>query len=229
MSPLPVGQMPARRTHVPRRRRTRPGIARPRPLPRAPRRSAGRAVPRPEDPTMAMLSFEEKYRVRGGTLIGGDLFDFWVGPFYVGFFGVTTIFFSSLGTALIVYGAALGPTWNIWQINIAPPDLKYGLALAPLQGRRPLADHHGLRDRRFRLLGAARGGDLPQARHGLPRAVRLRLRDLRLCHAGGDPARCCWAPGDMASPTASSATSIGCRTSATSICTSTTIPRTCSR
>ena len=40
---------------------------------------------------MAMLSFEPKYRVRGGTLVGGDLFDFWVGPFYVGFFGVTTI------------------------------------------------------------------------------------------------------------------------------------------
>jgi hypothetical protein len=33
---------------------------------------------------MALLSFERKYRVRGGTLIGGDLFDFWVGPFYVG-------------------------------------------------------------------------------------------------------------------------------------------------
>ena len=48
---------------------------------------------------MAMLSFERKYRVRGGTLLGGDLFDFWVGPFYVGFFGVTTIFFALLGTA----------------------------------------------------------------------------------------------------------------------------------
>ena len=119
---------------------------------------------------MAMLSFEPKYRVRGGTLIGGDLFDFWVGPFYVGFFGVTTIFFSSLGTALIVYGAALGPTWNLWQINIAPPDLKYGLASRPLRGGRALADHHDLRARRLRLLGAARGRDLPQARHGLPRA-----------------------------------------------------------
>ena len=82
---------------------------------------------------MAMLSFERKYRVRGGTLIGGDLFDFWVGPFYVGFFGVLTAFFASLGTALIVYGAAIGPTWNLWQINIAPPDLSYGLALAPLK------------------------------------------------------------------------------------------------
>jgi photosynthetic reaction center L subunit len=81
---------------------------------------------------MAMLSFERKYRVRGGTLLGGDLFDFWVGPFYVGFFGVTTIFFASLGTALILYGASQGPTWNVWQISIAPPDLKYGLGLAPL-------------------------------------------------------------------------------------------------
>ncbi|MEY4010275.1 MAG: hypothetical protein RLZZ93_967, partial [Actinomycetota bacterium] len=81
---------------------------------------------------MAMLSFEKKYRVRGGTLLGGDLFDFWFGPFYVGFFGVTTIFFTALGTLLIIYGAAIGPTWNLWQINIAPPDLKYGLGLAPL-------------------------------------------------------------------------------------------------
>jgi photosynthetic reaction center L subunit len=76
---------------------------------------------------MALLSFERKYRVRGGTLIGGDLFDFWVGPFYVGFFGLTAAFFSAVGTALILYGAAIGPTWNIWRISIAPPDLSYGL------------------------------------------------------------------------------------------------------
>ncbi|MFY7871458.1 MAG: hypothetical protein ACOVQL_03670, partial [Limnohabitans sp.] len=55
---------------------------------------------------MAMLSFEKKYRVRGGTLVGGDLFDFWIGPFYVGFFGVTTVFLSFLCTALIRGGAA---------------------------------------------------------------------------------------------------------------------------
>ncbi len=82
---------------------------------------------------MAMYNFEQKYRVRGGTLLGGDLFDFWIGPFYVGLFGVSTIFFAALGTLLIVYGAAIGPTWNIWQIDIAPPDIKYGLALAPLK------------------------------------------------------------------------------------------------
>jgi photosynthetic reaction center L subunit len=82
---------------------------------------------------MAMLSFEAKYRVRGGTLVGGDLFDFWVGPFYVGFFGVTTIFFATLGTLLILYGASLNDTWNVWRINIAPPDLSYGLGLAPVK------------------------------------------------------------------------------------------------
>jgi len=82
---------------------------------------------------MALLSYERKYRVRGGTLIGGDLFDFWVGPFYVGFFGVTSIFFTLLGTALIFWGASLGNTWNPWLINIQPPPLEYGLSFAPLQ------------------------------------------------------------------------------------------------
>lgn len=81
---------------------------------------------------MALLSFERKYRVRGGTLIGGDLFDFWVGPYYVGFFGVTSAFFAILGTALIFWGAALGDTWNPWLISIDPPDLSYGLSIAPL-------------------------------------------------------------------------------------------------
>ncbi|MEM1138778.1 MAG: photosynthetic reaction center subunit L [Pseudomonadota bacterium] len=81
---------------------------------------------------MALLSFERKYRVRGGTLIGGNLFDFWFGPFYVGFFGVTTIFFTLLGVGLILYGAAIGPTWNVWLISINPPDISYGLGLAPM-------------------------------------------------------------------------------------------------
>ena len=81
---------------------------------------------------MSMLSFERQYRVRGGTLFGGDLFDFWVGPFYVGFFGITTLFFVLTGTTMILWGAAMGPTWNLWQINIAPPDISYGLRFAPM-------------------------------------------------------------------------------------------------
>lgn len=82
---------------------------------------------------MSMLSFERKYRVGGGTLIGGSTFDFWVGPFYVGFFGITTILASFVGTALIFYGAAIGPTWAPLKISIAPPDLRYGLGWAPLK------------------------------------------------------------------------------------------------
>lgn len=82
---------------------------------------------------MSMLSFERKYRVRGGTLVGGDLLDFWVGPFYVGFFGVATAFFAILGILLIVYGAALGPTWNLWLISINPPSIDYKLSAAPLR------------------------------------------------------------------------------------------------
>jgi len=81
---------------------------------------------------MALLSFERKYRVRGGTLIGGDLFDFWIGPFYVGFFGVVTTFFAALGTVLILWEASQGPTWNPWLISIDPPPVEYGLGLAPL-------------------------------------------------------------------------------------------------
>lgn len=82
---------------------------------------------------MALLSFERKYRVRGGTLIGGDLFDFWVGPFYVGFFGVTAAFFAILGTLLIAYGAMLQGQWNPWLIDIQPPAEAIGLGIAPLK------------------------------------------------------------------------------------------------
>ena len=82
---------------------------------------------------MALLSFERKYRVPGGTLVGGNLFDFWVGPFYVGFFGVTTFFFAVLGTILIFYGASLGDTWNPWLISINPPAVELGLSAAPLR------------------------------------------------------------------------------------------------
>ena len=82
---------------------------------------------------MPMLSYEHKYRVRGGALIGGDLFDFWVGPFYVGAFGVAAALFALLGTLLIIYGAAIGPTWALFRISIDPPPISYGLRFVPLR------------------------------------------------------------------------------------------------
>ncbi len=82
---------------------------------------------------MSMLSFERKYRVRGGTLIGGDLFDFWVGPFYVGFFGVFCVFFIFVGVGLIFWDAAIQGVWNPMRISVDPPAVANGLALAPLK------------------------------------------------------------------------------------------------
>ena len=37
-----------------------------------------------------------------------------------------------LGNRVDLWGASQGPTWNLWQISIAPPDLSYGLRMAPL-------------------------------------------------------------------------------------------------
>ena len=31
-----------------------------------------------------------------------------------------------------MWGAAIGPTWNPWLISINPPDIKYGMGLAPM-------------------------------------------------------------------------------------------------
>ena len=69
----------------------------------------------------------------GGTLVGGNLFDFWVGPFFVGFFGVTTIFFAALGTILIFCGTAIEGVWNLFLISIDAPPVEKGLAFAPLR------------------------------------------------------------------------------------------------
>jgi hypothetical protein len=172
---------------------------------------------------MAMLSFEKKYRVRGGTLLGGDLFDFWVGPFYVGFFGVTTAFFSPLGTALICMARRRArPGTLADQHRAAGHQLWPGAGAA--EGRRPLADHHDLRDRRLRSW-ALREVEICR-KLGIGYHVPFAFSVAIFAYVTLVVIRpSCWAPGDMASRMASSAISIGCRTSATSTCTSTTIPR----
>ena len=69
---------------------------------------------------------------------------------------------------------ASGPTWNVWQISIAPPRRsKYGLALAPLQEGGLWQIITICAPWCVLLVGASRGRDLPQARHRLSRAVRL--------------------------------------------------------
>ena len=72
--------------------------------------------------------------------------------------------------------------------------------LRAAEGRRVVAADHRLRDRRLRLVGAARR---PKSARklgmGLPRPVRVLRRDFRLCHAGGDPARAAGRLGHTAS------------------------------
>lgn len=177
---------------------------------------------------MAMLSFERKYRVRGGTLLGGDLFDFWVGPFYVGFFGVLTIFFTAVGVALIAYGAALGPTWNLWQISINPPPPEYGLGFAPLK-------EGGLwQVITICAIGAFGSWALRQAEIArklgmglhIPYAFSFAILAYVTLVVFRPILLGSWSEG---SPTASSPISTGCRTPATSSATSTTIRPTWSR
>ena len=51
---------------------------------------------------MSLLSYELKYRVRGGTLAGGEMFDFWVGQIYVGLFGDIGQPATLMGTNLLI-------------------------------------------------------------------------------------------------------------------------------
>ena len=82
---------------------------------------------------MAMLSFERKYRVRGGTLhrrrpvrlLGRAVLRRLLRR-------DDDLLHAARHRADRSTARRIGPTWNIWQINIAPPDLSYGLALAPL-------------------------------------------------------------------------------------------------
>lgn len=76
---------------------------------------------------------EEYYRRKGNTLIssafmGWDPFDFWVGRFYVGFFGFISILGAILGTALYLYAGMVIPrNYNIITATIEPPLLEAGL------------------------------------------------------------------------------------------------------
>ena len=138
---------------------------------------------------MAMLSFERKYRVRGGTLIGGDLFDFWVGPFYVGFFGVTTIFFALARHRAdrLRRGARADLEPLADQHRPARPEVRPRPRAAA--GGRAVADHHHLRASAPSSPGRCAQVEIcRKLGMGYHVPVRLRLRDLRLRHAGGDPA-----------------------------------------
>jgi photosynthetic reaction center L subunit len=89
---------------------------------------------------MADLEFESAYRKPGNTLfqliIGGeDPFDFWVGPFYVGFFGAVAGLAIFIGVAILFVAVGQYGDWDLLRADIPPPVRAYGLGWAPfLQG-----------------------------------------------------------------------------------------------
>ncbi len=169
---------------------------------------------------MALLSFERKYRVRGGNADRRGSFRFLGRAVLYRFLRGTAAFFAILGTALIVYGASQGPTWNIWLISINPPDVSYGLAFAPLS-------EGGL----WQIITICAIGSF----------VSWALREVEICRKLGMGYHVPFAfafailayvtlvvfrpfllgPGPWLSPTASSATCNGFRMSGTSTCSST--------
>jgi hypothetical protein len=81
---------------------------------------------------------EPEYKIPGRTtyaaLFGRDPFDFWVGPFYVGFWGFIAALAITLGSAFYFYGTVfLGPynyAQNFFAGRLDPPPASYGLSLA---------------------------------------------------------------------------------------------------
>ncbi|MGQ9903971.1 MAG: photosynthetic reaction center subunit L [Anaerolineae bacterium] len=95
-----------------------------------------------------MLSFEAKYRreameVPGVPLLGLGLLKFWVGRFYVGFWGLIAIVFGLIGTGIWFWRVVLldatgtgNPIINFvrGQIEAPSPDVGLGLTTDPSKG-----------------------------------------------------------------------------------------------
>jgi photosynthetic reaction center M subunit/photosynthetic reaction center L subunit len=87
-----------------------------------------------EGEEIAFLDMEAEYRKPGGTLLyalfGADPFDFWVGRFYVGFFGVISLIGIFFGTIFYFYQAwVVEGAYNILQARLDPPPVSAGLRL----------------------------------------------------------------------------------------------------
>ncbi len=83
------------------------------------------------------VSFEEMeahYKKPGGTLMhalfGADPFDFWIGRFYVGTFGIISLIGIFFGVAFYFYQAwIVEGAYNILQARIDPPPISAGLRI----------------------------------------------------------------------------------------------------
>lgn len=77
---------------------------------------------------------EQSYKRSGGTLMqalfGADVFDFWIGRFYVGTFGILSLLGIILGVTFYFYQVwVVEGTFNLLQARIDPPPISAGLRL----------------------------------------------------------------------------------------------------
>lgn len=88
-----------------------------------------------EGENVSFAAMEAHYRKPGGTLlhalIGADPFDFFIGRFYLGTFGVLSLFGIFFGTLFYFYQSWIveGVRFNILQARLDPPPISSGLRL----------------------------------------------------------------------------------------------------
>lgn len=83
---------------------------------------------------LSLSELEPLYKKRGGTLLeaafGADPFDFWVGRFYVGAFGVMSLIGMTLGVIFyFVQAWVVEGNYNLLRARIDPPPISAGLAI----------------------------------------------------------------------------------------------------
>jgi photosynthetic reaction center M subunit len=87
-----------------------------------------------EGEVVSFAQVEKAYKKPGGTLVqamfGADPFDFWLGRFYVGTFGVMSIIGIFFGVTLYLYQAwVVEGVFNLFQARIDPPPISAGLRI----------------------------------------------------------------------------------------------------
>jgi photosynthetic reaction center M subunit/photosynthetic reaction center L subunit len=87
-----------------------------------------------EGRNLSMLEMEQYYKKPGGTLMhalfGADPFDFWIGRFYLGTFGVLSLLGTFFGVIFYMYQAwIIEGKYNILQARLDPPPISAGLSL----------------------------------------------------------------------------------------------------
>lgn len=86
-----------------------------------------------EGEPISFSDMEAQYKKPGGTIMhaifGADPFDFWIGRFYLGTFGVLSLFGIFFGTVFYFYQAWVveGVSFNLLQARIDPPAISTGL------------------------------------------------------------------------------------------------------